>query len=937
MAKTRKVKDAKDLYTDELIYFTGHAKATYMSDGSTVEDSISNIKHLIELTYSELKELRTNSKLIPGCKYRITDFVTTTNGKESSSSAGHQFDIVVTALAVNTLDENAKVLPHDGDTYFSNNALSTWDIKYILDNNESRFNWANSTGKGVIYYMKDEYGNVASYDFKNIKFNGKYTFSYTVNNTLYDGSVKYGKVCYNNFICGDLLSYASYKGLPKVYFDNTSETSKCYNNVVLENCWDITFGNNCYNNKINSECESLRIGNDCHSNEFGVLCKSVNIDNKSNITIELDTNGNIIQYYNGDILNKQDKLVSGENIKTVNGKSILGEGNIDLNNLIEVTYEELVELRNNGALIPGKNYRIIDYVTTTNGIEYSSSAGYKFDLILTAVNNNSLSEKAYACHPKIIENNYVYDVTSPYLGYTISAANWSNVSIDNIPSGITDLGFAAADNDDVRQVTIQQYKQNNITCSEGSIKVIWKWQNGSGSKKINILGAELIRTSDNVVVSSDFHIGSTGTYDNNNVYTLVAPESDVYKFKFYIDGKTETVDSSCTIYAYKVYDYFKDTDINAWQIMYTLDNDKSRFRWADPTNGKGVIYYMKDEYCNEATYDFKNIKYNGYYTFSYIINEHIIDGSIKYGNRCHHNKICADMIVNGYKGLSKIYFKNTAATSECNNNIINNNCWDINFGDNCYGNKIGIGCEKIYFGNQCQLNIINNYCNNISLGNHITNVNFGNNCKACKISSSAEGTTLLDTCRYISIGNNCSINLYCSESTSFDNDVWLQNINIAGGISGQIEIDNINSTRILFVTKNANNEIYQYFESDIIDNLGKTDANVQAVDGDLIVDDIFVASGKQIVTITDDNIVLKPNKYYKKSNISSNIIIVTGNGDNNDIVQEYILEFTTADTGTTVTLPDSIKWLNGELPTFENACTYQLSIVNNLGVCAMFK
>ena len=35
----RKVKDAKDLSSNELIYFKGHAKATYMSDGATVEDA----------------------------------------------------------------------------------------------------------------------------------------------------------------------------------------------------------------------------------------------------------------------------------------------------------------------------------------------------------------------------------------------------------------------------------------------------------------------------------------------------------------------------------------------------------------------------------------------------------------------------------------------------------------------------------------------------------------------------------------------------------------------------------------------------------------------------------------------------------------------------------------------------------------------------------
>lgn len=39
----RKIKDAKDLTTGELVYFRGHAKATYMSNGATVEDAINNI------------------------------------------------------------------------------------------------------------------------------------------------------------------------------------------------------------------------------------------------------------------------------------------------------------------------------------------------------------------------------------------------------------------------------------------------------------------------------------------------------------------------------------------------------------------------------------------------------------------------------------------------------------------------------------------------------------------------------------------------------------------------------------------------------------------------------------------------------------------------------------------------------------------------------
>ena len=69
--------------------------------------------------------------------------------------------------------------------------------------------------------------------------------------------------------------------------------------------------------------------------------------------------------------------------------------------------------------------------------------------------------------------------------------------------------------------------------------------------------------------------------------------------------------------------YFTNSKIDAWELKYSIDNDRTRFLWADPTNGKGVIYYLKDEYGNECPYDFKNILFNGYYTFSYTINDTI--------------------------------------------------------------------------------------------------------------------------------------------------------------------------------------------------------------------------------------------------------------------------------------------------------------------------
>lgn len=43
----RKVKDAVDLTTNEKIYFKGHAKATYLSDGNNVEDTMGGVAEAV--------------------------------------------------------------------------------------------------------------------------------------------------------------------------------------------------------------------------------------------------------------------------------------------------------------------------------------------------------------------------------------------------------------------------------------------------------------------------------------------------------------------------------------------------------------------------------------------------------------------------------------------------------------------------------------------------------------------------------------------------------------------------------------------------------------------------------------------------------------------------------------------------------------------------
>lgn len=145
-----------------------------------IQTEVSKIGKATPVTYVELKSLRDNSKLIPGGVYRITDYQCTTT-QTDTQSANHQFDIIVTADLKDRLNEAARAVRHDNDknlpdatdgtAYFANSKLEAWKIWYCLDNDTSRFDWADvENGKGVIYRMIDEFNNDVPYDFKNIQF-----------------------------------------------------------------------------------------------------------------------------------------------------------------------------------------------------------------------------------------------------------------------------------------------------------------------------------------------------------------------------------------------------------------------------------------------------------------------------------------------------------------------------------------------------------------------------------------------------------------------------------------------------------------------------------------------------------------------------------------------------------------------------------------------
>ena len=87
--------------------------------------------------------------------------------------------------------------------------------------------------------------------------------------------------------------------------------------------------------------------------------------------------------------------------------------------------------------------------------------------------------------------------------------------------------------------------------------------------------------------------------------------------------------------------------------------------------------------------------------------------------------------------------------------------------------------------------------------------------------------------------------------------------------------------------------------------------------------------GVSVVQTSTSTIEINPNTFYKFGEVASLNITLASITDNT-IYNEYMFEFVSGTTATTLTLPSSIKWL--ETPTIDANKIYQCSIVDNVGL-----
>lgn len=86
---------------------------------------------------------------------------------------------------------------------------------------------------------------------------------------------------------------------------------------------------------------------------------------------------------------------------------------------------------------------------------------------------------------------------------------------------------------------------------------------------------------------------------------------------------------------------------------------------------------------------------------------------------------------------------------------------------------------------------------------------------------------------------------------------------------------------------------------------------------------------------TNSVMTLRSDTYYKIGTLSS-LTVKFSHAYGSGYLANYMFEFTASSSGCSLTMPSGVKWKDGVAPTIQAGKTYQVSVVNNLAVAAMF-
>ena len=243
------------------------------------------------VTYENLVKLVKQSKLRWGMLYRLTNYQATVNSElvnastrlqvvDSGQNTNHGFDIILRATSNNTLNENCRFMKSVNSYYFEDCALESWEGKYSLKNDHTRFEWADENGFGVIYYMKDNFGNEAHYDFKNIVFGDDKLFTFNPRDVVRDGSMT-GEA--KNNVINPYYDQYNRLNLNNVIF----KSDNAIGNIIFSNTKNLVLSGEQVNNMVSNAKTGSSIGSSMYTFHGFKMVSPVNpkpyVDSESEI------------------------------------------------------------------------------------------------------------------------------------------------------------------------------------------------------------------------------------------------------------------------------------------------------------------------------------------------------------------------------------------------------------------------------------------------------------------------------------------------------------------------------------------------------------------------------------------------------------------------------------------------------------------------------
>ena len=774
-----------------------------------------------EHTYAELKEMKDNNQLQLGKQYRLTDYVCTVNG---TSSSDPYYNIARASTGTFAPPGHASYYPFDmilstttssGKIIFSNDVTvvkneqssndidySSWKVKYCFDENDSaieKHDWAvapENGGKGVIFYMKDEFNNEAPYDFKNIAFkhgntgtegrdwmftfNGKsgdnnddasswgdkvssvhdnkigqyytlngYTKTLSLNNIVFFGgdSGAAGWEISKNTI--GICSHDITTGI-NVNTPGERTAKSCVGLTIGENCKEIHLGWGCYGNVFGVGCSEISAGNDFQYNNFGAGCSKIkfigyNSQTPGDRSKPGDANaGNVfgdgcsdITFYNPGSESSLDDTITRCSYNTFGRdcwhiETGYGFSNNTFGNNCGNDHEEGQPSLKFGSFCANNTFNdSCNRIKLGNHCIYNEfSKGCEYINIAITSDGNLYSGVSSAESIK-------YNTFGPGCGYIDVVFN---DKIEGEPPVYPAYPFryntfrstqgSEASPITFDQTTYEDWDAEADTTSTPNVHYGYcnhSWSNNKedSTSIISKTYEELWYLYENhhLVPGQQYRITDYETKVNNATSAKYENKAQVANKQFDIivealDNSRLNADAKAINHVFGAGDTdpFEDSNLSEWEIKYDINNKSSKYDWAVEDDGKGVIYYMKDEFNNECPYDFKNIQFNWgttdpewYYTFSKN-DDGVVDSSLTGGaDNVYGNVIKPANINGGAQVLNMILFDGIG----CYSNTFGNDCKNIRFVANSYNNILGSSCLDMEFATASISNQFENNCSNI--------------------------------------------------------------------------------------------------------------------------------------------------------------------------------------------------------------------------------